>query len=39
MKVKSGKYVNIYFGTTDIIEIQTIREATEDMYNDIERHE
>lgn len=32
------KYVNIYFGTTDIIEIQTIREATEDMYNDIERH-
>ena len=32
------KYVNIYFGTTDIIEIHTIRKATEDMYNDIERY-
>ena len=32
------KFVNIFFGITDINEIKTIREATEDMYDDIERH-
>ena len=37
-QLSKRKYVNIYFGTTDILEIQTIRKATEDMYNDIERH-
>lgn len=31
------RYVNIFFGTTDIAEIYTIKKATENMFNDIER--